>query len=249
MELWSVIDAVVARCNAEECELFLYQRMRTTSGSIVSLDSHLKAIEAAAAEIFPHFTLPDKAAVERDCNRLLCSYGVSTTAVQIVELRVWQSGRYRLHIVENSPYKGFELRVMRPKARVVRGFEQVVALPSSAALAAVELMRHTARRDGYDTAVVVDSENRVISVDGALPVTVHGTQITVCNSEYYPYNAMIVAALAKLSHYTLVSYPIRLEHLYSADEIFYADHRGITALGSIDDHYLTDSTAYAAQLK
>lgn len=245
MEQWLINNGVVSRCDSEEQGLFLYQHMRAQNGKIFNLKEHLELLNSTAVSLFGEpISLTEKVVV-KSCEELLYRGGYSSTAIHILELRVWQSGKYQLRVAETSLYKGFALRVMRPKALLAEGCNYPFSQPTSAAAAMVDFLRLSALQQQCQIAICTDNNGFVTSVDGATPIVVHGTDITISNSAVSIYSNIVLSALKQLQNQHVKVAPITLADLRSADELFYADARGITAVGSFENCHYSDSIAYA----
>ena len=246
MEQWMIEDGNTSKYNVEEQELFLYQRMRATSNGIHHLSDHLELLKHLAAKLLLQVTLPTTSEIATACSTLLHRGGYNPRAVHIIELRLYTTGKYNLRVVETSLYKEFTLRVMRPKAILFDSHNSLLTLPTSAESTTNTLMRLYAYQYGGNIAICVDREGKILSVDGANPVITHGTNIVASNSIPSIYNTQLIERLKKLNNYTLTLRHISTSELSTADELFYADHRGITAVGELQGHYFSDSIAYAA---
>ena len=249
MVQWLIDKGGVSRYETEGQGLFLYQHLRAKNGKIAHLQQHLELLENTSQKLFGQSINLTEKIVLKECEELLSRGGYSSTAVHILELRIWQGGEHQIRVVETSLYKEFTLRVMRPKAMVAQGCNYPFNLPTSAALAMVDFMRLSALEKQCQVALCVDQNSVVNSVDGATPIVVHGTTITAGNLSSSLYTDLVVDALKNLPNHTLVIAPISLAQIECADELFYADARGITAVGSLDSTHFSDSVAYAISKK
>ena len=249
MVQWLIDKGGVSRYETEGQGLFLYQHLRAKNGKIAHLQQHLELLENTSQKLFGQSINLTEKIVLKECEELLYRGGYSSTAVHILELRIWQGGEHQIRVVETSLYKEFTLRVMRPKAMVAQGCNYPFNLPTSAALAMVDFMRISALEKQCQIALCVDQNSVVNSVDGATPFVVHGTTITAGNLSTSLYTDLVVEALKNLPNHTLNIAPISLAEIESADELFYADARGITAVGSLGTTHFSDSIAYAISKK
>lgn len=249
MEQWLIDGSGVSKYDTEEQELFLYQHMRTKGGVIYHLKEHLQLLDSTSVKLFGQPSALTERAINESCKNLITRGGYSETATHIIELRLWQSGRYQLRVIETSLYKEFSLRVMRPKAMVAEGCNYPFSQPTSAALAMVNFMRQTALTEQCQIAICTGENRTVLSVDGATPIAIHGTEITIGESVTSVYSNIVTAVLKQLPNHTTTIRPICLSELERADELFYADARGITAVGSLGDIHYSDSVAYAVSKK
>ena len=249
MVQWLIDKGGVSRYNTEGQGLFLFQHLRVKNGKISHLSNHLELLKNVSQNLFNESINLTEKTVLKECEELLYRGGYSTSAVHILELRIWQGGEHQLRVVETSLYKEFTLRVMRPKAMVATSCNYPFNLPTSAALALVDFMRISALNQQCQIALCVDQNSVVNSVDGATPIVVHGTTITIGNLSSSLYTDLVVDALKNLPNHTTQIAPISLAQIQSADELFYADARGITAVGSLGDIHFSDSIAYAISKK
>ena len=244
MEQWYIENNTTERYDTDNSELSLYQRLRATDGRIMYLSRHLDILRSYAAILLPHTPIPTASEIEQMCSRLLSRGGYSSSSTHILELNLWQSGRVRLSVIETSLYKGFDLRVLRPNAAIIEGCSTALLYPTSAALECEKLMKIIARQNGCDVALSVQNSS-VIAIDSTNPIIVHGTNVTIGNSITSAYTELVVETLKKLPQYNISLSEISLQQVATADELFFADHRGLTAVGSLGGRQYSDTVAYA----
>lgn len=244
MEQWYIENNTTERYDTDNSELSLYQRLRATDGRVMYLNRHLDILRSYAAILLPHTPIPTDAEVEQMCQRVLSRGGYSSSSTHILELNLWQSGRVRLSVIETSLYKGFDLRVLRPNAAIIEGCSTALLYPTSAALECEKLMKIIARQNGCDVALSVQNSS-VIAIDSTNPIIVHGTNVTIGNSITSAYTELVIETLKKLPQYNISLSEISLQQVATADELFFADHRGLTAVGSLGGRQYSDTVAYA----
>ena len=244
MEQWYIENNTTERYDTDNSELSLYQRLRATDGRVMYLNRHLDILRSYAAILLPHTPIPTASEIEQMCSRLLSRGGYSSSSTHILELNLWQSGRVRLSVIETSLYKGFDLRVLRPNAAIIEGCSTALLYPTSAALECEKLMKIIARQNGCDVALSVQNSS-VIAIDSTNPIIVHGTNVTIGNSITSAYTELVVETLKKLPQYNISLSEISLQQVATADELFFADHRGLTAVGSLGGRQYSDTVAYA----
>ena len=244
MEQWYIENNTTERYDTDNSELSLYQRLRATDGRVMYLNRHLDILRSYAAILLPHTPIPTASEIEQMCSRLLSRGGYSSSSTHILELNLWQSGRVRLSVIETSLYKGFDLRVLRPNAAIIEGCSTALLYPTSAALECEKLMKIISRQNGCDVALSVQNSS-VIAIDSTNPIIVHGTNVTIGNSISSAYTELVVETLKKLPQYNISLSEISLQQVATADELFFADHRGLTAVGSLGGRQYSDTVAYA----
>ena len=186
MEQWRIDSSGISKHDSQEQELFLYQHMRTQNGKIFYLKEHLQILNNSSLDLFDKPISLTEKTVCNACEELLYRGGYSSQAIHIVELRVWQSGKFAMRVIETSLYKGFALRVMRPKATVIEHCNYPFSQPTSAAIAMTDFLRLMALKNQCQVAICTDKNMVITAVDGATPIVVHGTAITIKSA---PYNA------------------------------------------------------------
>ena len=244
MEQWYIENNTTERYDTDHSEISLYQRLRATDGRVMHLNRHLDILCSYAAILLPKTPIPTTSEVEQLCHRLLSRGSYNSSSTHILELRLWQNGRVRLSVIETSLYKGFDLRVLRPNAAIIEGCGTALLYPTSAALECEKLMKIIARQNGCDVALAVQNSS-VIAIDGTNPIAVHGTNVTIGQSITSAYTEFIIEALKKLPQYNILLSEISLQQAASADELFFADHRGLTAIGTLGGRQYSDTVAYA----
>lgn len=244
MEEWYIESSKVERYNLEENDLFIYQRVRATDNMVINLDKHLDILKTYTEILMPQTPLPTAKEIEQMCQRLLLRGGYSASATLFLDIRIWQSGKVRISVVGTSIYKQFSLRVLRPKAALIEGCSTPLLYPTSAEISCNQLLQNIVRQSGCDIAIAVDNR-QVTAVESANPIAVHGTRVTISKSISSVYTDMVFEALQKLPQYEVSIEPLTVQLLSTADEIFYADYRGITAVGTLGEKHYSDSVAYA----
>ncbi|MBQ9138279.1 MAG: hypothetical protein IJX65_06575 [Alistipes sp.] len=243
MEQWSISNGVTSRYNTDERPLYIYQRMRAYGGCIAELAAHLEIVKSTYRAIFGEECSLTVARVESQCATLLKRGGYSEGSVHIVELRYDRNDNLSLRVLETSLYKHFSLRAVRPKAFECNISGGELMLHTSAAIAMQELLSSIAHQNGCDIPLCVDSNGRVTSVDGASPIITSGRNIAISHTIDSVEARATIKALKRVKGYTLTFKNITIEDIRSADEFFYADHRGITAVHSFEGHLYSDNIA------
>ena len=244
MEHWIYDNGNLSKYDTTNNGLFIYQRMRATAGEVFNIPEHIELLKSLAAQLFPQVTLPSAEEIEQACSQLLRHGGYAYKAIHFIELRLYDNGQFNLRVIETSLYKSYTLRVMRPKVVLFDEYGDHIQLPTSAKLATFELLNLKAYMSGGKIAVCADSSGTISSIDGASPIIVRGREIIIHRTTPSVYTDLLIKYLEQLEGYTVIYRPINASELNTADELIYADHRGITAAGEIDTHIFADSIAY-----
>lgn len=200
------------------------------------LREHLDRLERSHAELFgerPHF---DAEEVRGRIVRLLDAerYPAGLSAGVRLELR---NGELDLRPEPVSPYRGYVLRALRPAACSLRFDIPFLPHPTSAGEAVWATAGEIAAARGFRTAVRIDGDGLRAGADGAPLFTVRDRTICIASTPADVTGRLAVETIRR------AGYPLRIEttpadQLPFPDELFYVDHRGVTALERCDGRLL-----------
>lgn len=242
--------AILTDCEATPQGAYLYQTFHLQRGEALRVDEHLGVIDRASRRWFGRPAGCTAAELRTAIGELARALRYPATASSFVRLRLYDHGLPLLLPGGVSLYDGYALRTLFPAATAV-----VYDLPfgddplstrEHAALAA----RRLAELDGAQSFLRIDSAGLVRSCDDAPLFAVEGTRIVTPSSEGSVEYALAAEAIRRRG-YRLQNAPVPRSELDRFDELFYCDHRGITALGSFDGRPLMHVIAeqVAAQLR
>ena len=213
--------------------LYLYQTVHLARGRARNVAGHIAVLDAASRELFGR---PYAPAAERLARRIetLSAADRSPAGVSgFVRIELDPDGTERLLPAGVSLYDGYAFRSLQPEAVTV-GYDLTLSeAPTSAREAAAQLARRLAERRGAEVAVRCDSAGILRSADDAPLLAIAGrTVLTV------PGPASVERRLAMLAG-RAAGLELREEafgraDLPSLDELFFADHRGVTSLSRCD---------------
>ena len=220
--------------------LFVYRFVRTIGHQPQLLAGHLAQLDKAADAIFARRCDIDEASCEAIIASLLRRNCCSERFSHIVMIRMFANGSTEILFHDTSLYDGIALRALQPKAVAVTAYDSLAHHRSSATLATTELHRAYAARCGADVAIALNEAGELLSIDGAAPSIVCGRKIifspqTVDEPEY---DAMM--RIATEQNRPMECRAIRADELLRADELFYIDHRGVTAVALYEGHRYAD---------
>lgn len=226
-------------------ELFVWQRMRTSGHTITRINDHLSLADEVCITLWGKGHNISAQELQQNCTRLMLRGNYSSKSVHIVELRIEYNGNYTLGVIDTSIYKGFEMRLVRPTAHLVVMAGEHLSLPTSAALTTHRLATTIAQANNCAIAITTDSRGVVYSVDGAAPIITKGRKI-ILSPTIKCVESRVLKELLKAKYGDNFSVaPITIDDIRTADELFYADSRGITSVGQLGESYYADSIAYA----
>lgn len=240
----AIINGTSTPCEALPTGVYVYQRMRTKGYRIASSERYFDHLLRAAAHLFIKPTNVRGEQIAELASRLLREGNYSTSLVHVIELRLYTDGDYTLHVVETSPYDEFALRLTRPDAISVVSQSDLLCVPSSAEVAQNDLLRHYARAKGASIAITHHSDGRVISVDGAAPIAVHSDEVIISPTIESVETEWAIAALKRRRAGKVTMRSLQIDEISTLDELFYADARGLTAVGSYEGHIFANTIAY-----
>ncbi|MBQ7856037.1 MAG: hypothetical protein IJ348_02830 [Alistipes sp.] len=224
---------------------YLYQQIRTRGHSALRVAEHCRILDAASQRLFEREFKADVRQIEECIASLLARDHYSKELSHIVELRLYAEGEYALFALETSLYADFELRALRPRAMVFSDDNPLYDLPTSAARATTELLRKYAERYGCSAVVRTDRNGIVRGIDGVAAMAVIDREIVVSQGAESVEKSATIERLRKVRRERITVRDISIDELRRADEIFYADVRGITSIAELEGEVLSDFVANA----
>lgn len=210
--------------------LYLYQTIMTFGHRPLHLGAYLALLAEASQELL-HRPLPLK---ESDVATLISDFlrknGYPAAMPSSVELRYYRSGEVVLLGGEVSPYQKLGLRLLMPEGVPVRYDVPISEVHSSLRRAVFEAAQAEAENRGARVAVRVDSEGLLRSADDAELFVVKEYTVMTPAPPTTVEGRLLAEAIRRVGLQLEIA-PIALDVADDADEIFYADHRGMTALG------------------
>ena len=131
-----------------------------------------------------------------------------------------------------SLYDGYALRSLTPEAIVVQYDNPFSDAPTSAREAAAQLAQRQAAAAGAGVALRCDASGVCRTADDAPLVAVRGRSLFVAPNDGTPcVERDLTLRAARAAGLEAVEKPFTEAQLECFDELFYVDHRGVTALG------------------
>lgn len=230
-------DGRLHPCEEAPSEAYLYQRIHTLDLRGRCLEGHVSVADACSRRWFGRpapFTAEE---LGRQIEELLCEARYPAGVSSLVTLRLYASGRTELVPGEISPYSGYAFRSLQPRAVSLAYDLPFDGVPLSAREHAALAARKLAELEGAQSFVRIDSQGLVRSCDDAPLFAVKGKRIfTPPAAESVEFD--LAARAIRRRGYELHVQPVGREQLPLFEELFYTDHRGITALRSCDGNEL-----------
>ncbi len=222
---------------------YLYQMIHTIGHTPLYVDRHCRLLEGAYLNLCLHpLHLDDKSIAEEICALLTQSCATKEFSIY-VELRVMMSGEHHIHIDQISIYEGYTLRCLTPRSQLVDFRSPFGTLPTNARRTAVELANEVAQNLGGDVAVEYQSEvsdGELYSISGCAPFMVVGRTLHTPTAVDSVERELVIDHTRECG-FQVMERPIHISELFSADELFYVDHYGITAVRWFDRRSYVDT--------
>lgn len=212
-------------------ELYLYQTVHLARGRARNAEAHAARLDAASRELFGRGYAPARLAARIEA--LAAAERYPTGVSGFVRIELGADGEERLIPAGVSLYDGYALRSLQPEAMTLRYDLPLTEAPTSAREAAAQLARHMAERAGADVAVRCDREGILREADDAPLFAVAGHTVLAAPGTQSVERELAVRAV-RAAGLELREEPFGCGELPRIDELFFADHRGITALARCD---------------
>ncbi len=212
-------------------ELYLYQTAHLARGRARNAEAHAARLDAASRELFGRGYAPARLAARIEA--LAAAERYPTGVSGFVRIELGADGEERLTPAGVSLYDGYALRSLQPEAVTLRYDLPLTEAPTSAREAAAQLARRMAERAGADVAVRCDREGILREADDAPLFAVAGHTVLAAPGTQSVERELAVRAV-RAAGLELREEPFGCGELPRIDELFFADHRGITALARCD---------------
>ena len=212
-------------------ELYLYQTVHLARGRARNAEAHAARLDAASRELFGREYAPARLAARIET--LAAAERYPTGVSGFVRIELGADGEERLTPAGVSLYDGYALRSLQPEAVTLHYDLPLTEAPTSAREAAAQLARRMAERAGADVAVRCDREGILREADDAPLFAVAGHTVLAAPGTQSVERELAVRAV-RTAGLELREEPFGCGELPRVDELFFADHRGITALARCD---------------
>ena len=212
-------------------ELYLYQTVHLARGRARNAEAHAARLDAASRELFGRGYAPARLAARIEA--LAAAERYPTGVSGFVRIELGADGEERLTPAGVSLYDGYALRSLQPEAVTLRYDLPLTEAPTSAREAAAQLARRMAERAGADVAVRCDREGILREADDAPLFAVAGHTVLAAPGTQSVERELAVRAV-RAAGLELREESFGCGELPRSDELFFADHRGITALARCD---------------
>lgn len=221
---------------------YVYQTVHTLAGRIWRLAEHIAVMNAASQALFGRSFRPDPATLAGRISHLLATENAPADRSVFVRLLLSPEGKLEETYAGPSLYRGYDLRSLAPEAVCLIYDLPLGEHPTSAREAATALARAHAQALGYRCAVRCDGDGIVHTADDAPLFAVKGQRV-VTTPAPASVEALLAAEAVREAGLPLDIRPLQRNELPCFDELFYFDHRGVTALSYCDGEPYMDIVA------
>ena len=222
------------------------------------LDRHVALLDRCARELFGRGYRPDLPRLERRMLALAAEHRYPDDLSSFVRIELTADGEMRLLPMGVSYYDGYALRSVRPEGAEIAYDPPLSGYPTCAREAAAAAARRMAECAGARVAVQIGPGGSYHTIEGAPMAVVQGYTVLLA-PESVPYEIPpgsfgpegkplrghrfdpprsveyeLLARAVRAAGLALREEPFGPEIRTSIDEMFWLDHRGITALSHFD---------------
>lgn len=197
------------------------------------LSEHLGELERAWYALFRRQLKLDRAEVRQALLTLLDRERYPIEGSAYVALEVAADGGWHLHPEGDSLYRGYVLRALRPEAVTIRFDLPFDGLPTAAAALTWQTARRMAEQRRAGAVVRLSADLTLLEADG-MPLFAVAARTVYTSREVQGVEGRLALEAIRRAGYPLQIMPLKRDHLADIEELFYVDHRGVTALSSCD---------------
>ncbi|HIY46587.1 MAG TPA: aminotransferase class IV [Candidatus Alistipes faecigallinarum] len=214
-------------------ESVLYQIVHLARGRARNVEEHAALLDAASRALFRRPYRPDLRALATRIERHAAAEHYPTGVSGFIRIELNAEGEESLRPEGISLYDGYALRSLHPDAATLRYEPLCPDLPTSAREATERLAAQIVRSREADVAVRCDGEGRLLSADNA-PLFALRDETAYLSPTPPGVEAELLCETIRALGMPLRREALRRSDLPRIEELFYVDHRGITALAHCD---------------
>lgn len=212
-------------------DLYLYQTVHLHRGRARCLGEHVALLDREARRLFGTAYAPQR--LRERIEELSVAQRYPRELSGFVRIEFTAAGEERLLPIGSSYYDGYALRSLTPDAVSLVYDLPLDEAPTSARETAALLARSMAERAGADVAVRCDGAGRFLSAEDAPLAAVCGHRVLLASGAQGVERALLARAV-RAAGLELGEEAFGRTELARIDELFWVDHRGVTALAHCD---------------
>lgn len=210
-------------------QLVLYQTIHLFSGRVRNLAAHTALLDTASRQTFFRPYTPDPGQLAARIETTAAAENYPDSVSVFVRLELTADGAERLLPAGASLYDGYALRSVTPDAATVAYELPFPDAPTTVRESAALLARQKALHAGAEVAVQSDRDGVLRSADDAPLFGIRGKRL-IPSPAFAGVERDLVLRAARAAGIGLSDERLTHGLLPHLDELFYADHRGITSL-------------------
>lgn len=212
---------------------YLYQTLHRLGGEVRLLGVHIATLDTASRRLFGRPYAPDAAQLAARIEALAAAERYPAGVSGFIRLEIGPEGDEQLLPAGISLYRGYAFRSLQPDAVTLPYEIPFSGAPTSVREAAAVWARLEAQQRGADIAVRCDAQGVFRAADDAPLLGISGHTVRIapglaCVERQLAMQAVHAAGLE------LHEETFGRDDLPQLDELFYVDHRGVTALSHCD---------------
>ena len=223
---------------------YIYEHIRTQGFEPIYFEQHFSRLDALARKLFLAPIAIGHSELKRMISEHLRHEGYSPNRMNAVCVRYHNDGRVEI-IIEEMLYKHFDLRALRPQGHIVRLASNSLIENTSAKVAMLDLDKSMTPSIDKSVPIWVDATGEVVAIEGSTTVAVFDDEIRISQWANCV-EADIVQRVLVTRNRKIVRGAIMEADLATANEIFFIDYRGVTALRKYENHLFADIIAEKA---
>lgn len=210
-------------------QLVLYQTLHLHRGRVRNLTAHAALLDTASRETFFRPYMPNQQRLAARIEAVAAAENYPDGVSAFVRLELAADGSERLLPLGASLYDGYALRSVTPDAATVAYELPFTDAPTTLREAASLLARQKSLHAGATVAVHVDRDGVLRSADDAPLFGIRGKRL-IPGPAFACVERELVLRAARAAGIVTGEERLTSSLLPRLDELFYADHRGITSL-------------------
>ena len=215
-------------------DIYLYQTLHLAAGRTVrNLEAHIAVLDGASRRLFGRPYAPGAEALARRIAALATEERLPTRVSGFVRLELGPDGEERLSPAGVSLYAGYAFRSLTPSAAILNYDIPFSEAPTSVREATARWARHEAMRRGADIAVRCDRTGVLREGDNA-PLLCAADRVVRIAPGLASVERQLATEAVRAAGLELREEPFGRDELPQLDELFFVDHRGVTALSHCD---------------
>ena len=207
--------------------------MHIARGCARNVAGHIAVLDTASRDLFGRRYDPGTQRLAQRIEALAAAERYPTAVSGFVRIELGPDGTERLLPAGVSLYDGYAFRSLTPEAVTVDYDLPLTAAPTSARETAAQLARSGAERVGAEVAVRCDGAGVLRSADDAPLFGIKGRTVLTAPGPASVERELAVQAV-RTAGLELREEPFGRADLPRLDELFFFDHRGVTALSHCD---------------